>query len=172
VPGPRPYLARLWEDLGRRGEAQDTLIRLIIVERITKAVLLVLAAIALVVLGRTGLLYGWALDARRDLLLAADANLVFRLLNQLLVWVGFYQHQTTLALAVALYALVEGAEGVGLAMRRRWAEYLIVVATGFLIPWEVYEVISSVTPLKVGGLLLNIAVVAYLAWRKRLFVGI
>jgi uncharacterized membrane protein (DUF2068 family) len=143
-----------------------------VVERIVKSVLLFLAAIVLLVLGRNGVLYGWAMDARQDLLLAQDANLLFRLLDQLLVWIGFYQHQTTLALAVILYAVVEGTEGVGLALRRRWAEYLIVIATGFLIPWEVYEVLNHATLLKVGGLLVNVVVVAYLAWRKRLFVGI
>ena len=112
------------------------------------------------------------MDAQHDLLLAEDANLLFRLLDQLLIWIGFYRHQTTLAVAVIAYALVEGTEGIGLAMRRRWAEYLIVVATGFLIPYEIYEVVNRVTLLRVGGLLLNVAVVAYLAWRKRLFVGI
>jgi uncharacterized membrane protein (DUF2068 family) len=124
------------------------------------------------VLGRTGILYSWAVEDEHELLLASDTNLIFRLLDQFFVFIGFYQHQTTLALAVIGYALVEGAEGVGLALRRRWAEYLIVVATGFLIPYEIYEVVDRVTLLRVGGLLLNIAVVAYLAWRKRLFVGI
>ena len=67
---------------------------------------------------------------------------------------------------------VEGTEGVGLAMRRRWAEYLTVIATGLLIPYEAYEVIHKVTLFKIGALLLNVAVVGYLAYRKRLFVGI
>lgn len=134
--------------------------------------LLIAAAIGILVLGRTGVLYGWAVDARQDLLLAADANLLYRLLNQVLVWIGFYQHTTVLAVAVIFYAMVEGTEGVGLAMRRRWAEYLIVIATGFLIPYEIYEVVNRVTLLRVGGLALNVVVVVYLAWRKRLFVGI
>ena len=91
----RPYLQRLWADLGRTGESQDTLIRLIIVERIVKSSLLIVAAISLIVLGRIGLLHNWAVDARQDLLLAADANLIFRLLDRALVWIGFYQHMTT-----------------------------------------------------------------------------
>jgi uncharacterized membrane protein (DUF2068 family) len=57
-------------------------------------------------------------------------------------------------------------------MRRRWAEYLTVFATGILIPYEAYEVVRHITLFKVGALLLNIAVVAYLAYRKRLFVGV
>jgi len=111
-------------------------------------------------------------DAQRDLLLAEDANLLFRLLDQVLVWIGFFKHTTTLAIAIIFYALVEGTEGVGLAMRRRWAEYLIVIATGFLIPYEIYEVVNRVTLFRAGGLALNVLIVVYLAWRKRLFVGI
>ena len=57
-------------------------------------------------------------------------------------------------------------------MRRRWAEYLTVIATGALIPFEAYEVVHKVTLFRVGALLLNLAVVGYLAYRKRLFVGI
>src|SRR5437899_6513492 len=37
----------------------------------------------------------------------------------------------------------------GLAMRRRWAEYLTVIATGILIPYEAYEVVKHVTLFKV-----------------------
>jgi len=46
------------------------------------------------------------------------------------------------------------------------------MATGFLIPYEAYEVVRPHHLFKVGALLLNIAVVGYLAYRKRLFVGI
>ena len=118
------------------------------------------------------MLYSWAQAANRELLLAGDANFIDRLLDRFLVFIGFYNHQSILALVVIAYALIEGIEGVGLALRRRWAEYLIVLATGFLIPYEIYEVFHRVTLLRLGGLLLNLAVVIYLAWRKRLFVGV
>ena len=102
----------------------------------------------------------------------ADATFIGRLIDRLLVYVGFFQHQTTIALVVIAYAAVEGTEGIGLALRRRWAEYLIVVATGLFIPYEVWEVVHKVTLFRVGGLLLNVAIVVYLAYRKRLFVGV
>ena len=70
------------------------------------------------------------------------------------------------------YGLLELAEGVGLWLDQLWAEYLTVIATGILIPYEAYEVILHPTLFKVGALLLNLAVVGYLAYRKRLFVGI
>jgi uncharacterized membrane protein (DUF2068 family) len=124
------------------------------------------------VLGRTGILFSWALEGERELLLATDANLVTRLIDQALVYLGFYKHQTTLALVIIGYALIELTEGIGLAMRRRWAEYLIVFATGLLIPYEAWEVVHKVTLLRVAGLALNIAIVAYLAYRKRLFIDV
>jgi uncharacterized membrane protein (DUF2068 family) len=111
-------------------------------------------------------------EANRDLLLAADANFAFQLLDRLLVYLGFFKHQTTLGILLIGYALIEGAEGVGLALRRRWAEYLIVFASGLLIPYEVWEVVHKVTLFRAGGLLLNIVVVAYLAYKKRLFVDL
>jgi uncharacterized membrane protein (DUF2068 family) len=137
-----------------------------------KSTILIAVALSLIVLGRTGMLYQWAVDANQDLLLAADTNFIFRLLDRLLVYVGFFQHQTILGLVLIAYALVELAEGVGLALRRRWAEYLIVFATGLLIPYEVWEVVHRATLLRVAGLALNIAIVAYLAYRKRLFVDL
>jgi uncharacterized membrane protein (DUF2068 family) len=142
------------------------------VERIVKSTILIGLALSLIVLGQTGILYQWAVDANQDLLLAADANFIFRLLDRLLVYVGFFQHQTILGLVLIAYALVELAEGVGLALRRRWAEYLIVFASGLLIPYEIWEVVHKVTLFRVGGLALNVAIVAYLAYNKRLFVDL
>jgi len=86
--------------------------------------------------------------------------------------IGNFPHTILLAIGAFAYSLLEGTEGIGLAMRRRWAEYLTVIATGVLIPFEAYEVVHKVTLFRVGALLLNLAVVGYLAYRKRLFVGI
>ena len=89
-----------------------------------------------------------------------------------LLYIGSFNHITLLAVSAIVYAALEATEGVGLAMRRRWAEYLTVIATGVLIPYEAYEVVARPTLFKVGALLLNLAVVGYLAYRKRLFVGV
>jgi uncharacterized membrane protein (DUF2068 family) len=68
-----------------------------------------------------------------------------------------------------LYAALEGAEAVGLWMQRRWAEYLTFIATALLLPFEVYELAESLSPLKLSALLINIAILAYLIVAKRLF---
>jgi uncharacterized membrane protein (DUF2068 family) len=173
ITSPRPhYLARLWAELGRLGGEHDAFIKVIIVERIVKAVVLIALAVGLLVAGRTGLLTSWADFAQDQLNLAAGNSLIVDLLLKVVVYVGNFSHTTLLAIGAIIYALLEGTEGVGLTMRRRWAEYLTVIATGLLIPYEAYEVIHKVTLFKVGALLLNVAVVGYLAYRKRLFVGV
>ncbi len=166
------YLSRLWAELGRMGGEHDAFIKVIIVERIIKAIVLIALAIGLLVAGQRGLLTSWAQYANEELNLEAGNGLIVQILLRLLLLVGTFSHVTVLAIGAIAYALLEGTEGVGLAMRRRWAEYLTVIATGVLIPYEAYEVIHKVTLFKVGALLLNVAVVGYLAYRKRLFVGI
>ena len=71
--------------------------------------------------------------------------------------------------AIAAYALLEGVEAVGLWLGKRWAEYLTFVATIVFIPYEIYELLKSVTTLKVVALVINVAIAVYLLYAKRLF---
>jgi uncharacterized membrane protein (DUF2068 family) len=64
--------------------------------------------------------------------------------------------------AVAAYAVLEGAEAVGLWQGRRWAEYLTFVATVIFVPYQVYELTKTISALKVLALVINLAIVAYL----------
>jgi len=65
----------------------------------------------------------------------------------------------------SLFGLVHFVEGLGLWWRRRWAEWLCLVATGLLIPVEIFEIAARPDGLKVLILLVNLAVVGYLGWR-------
>jgi uncharacterized membrane protein (DUF2068 family) len=65
------------------------------------------------------------------------------------------------------YGLLEGAESYGLFRRRRWGEWLTVVATSLLFIPEVWELTKSATALKVGAVIVNVLVVLYLLWRLR-----
>jgi uncharacterized membrane protein (DUF2068 family) len=67
------------------------------------------------------------------------------------------------------YGILEGVEAIGLWYAKRWAEYLTFIATTILLPLEVYEIIHQGTVLKVIGFIINLAVVVWLLWRKRLF---
>jgi len=73
-------------------------------------------------------------------------------------------------IAALLYGLLELVEGVGLWLDQLWAEYLTVIATSLLIPVELYELVRKPSVLKAGGILVNVAIVAFLAWllRRRL----
>jgi uncharacterized membrane protein (DUF2068 family) len=73
-----------------------------------------------------------------------------------------------LAVLVA-YAVSESVEAYGLWRERRWAEYLTVVATAGLLPLEIHELIDRVTVLRVLGLVVNVVIVVYLVYAKRLF---
>jgi uncharacterized membrane protein (DUF2068 family) len=70
---------------------------------------------------------------------------------------------------LAGYALLEGAEAVGLWLQKRWAEYLTLIATAALLPLEIYELTNGISALKVVALAINLAIVAYLLFAKRLF---
>lgn len=74
-----------------------------------------------------------------------------------------------LGAAIAAYALLEGAEAVGLWLGKRWAEYLTFVATIVFVPFEVYELTRTVTALKVVALTVNLVIAVYLLYSKRLF---
>jgi uncharacterized membrane protein (DUF2068 family) len=74
-----------------------------------------------------------------------------------------------LGAGILAYALLEGIEAVGLWLQKRWAEYLTFVATTIFLPLEIDELTKTVSPLKIFALVLNLAVVAYLLYAKRLF---
>jgi uncharacterized membrane protein (DUF2068 family) len=74
-----------------------------------------------------------------------------------------------LGAAVAAYAVLEGVEAIGLWYQKRWAEYLTFVATTAFLPLEVIELTKTVSPFKVTALIVNLAVVVYLLFAKRLF---
>jgi uncharacterized membrane protein (DUF2068 family) len=63
------------------------------------------------------------------------------------------------------YSVLLGVEGVGLCLRKHWAEYLTVGITASLVPFEFYELSRQVTRTGVAITLVNIAVVAYLIVR-------
>ena len=76
---------------------------------------------------------------------------------------------TLLAAGLAVYALVELAEAAGLWLGQRWGEYLAAAATSIFVPYEIYDLTGKVTWLRVAALVINLLLVIYLVWAKRLF---
>ncbi len=97
-------------------------------------------------------------DAKKGIL--GDFRHIFVISPSHLYWIGF---------VLVGYASLEAVEMVGLWMAKRWAEYLTFVATLAFVPLELYELASGFGWLKLVTLILNLAVVAYLALGKRLF---
>jgi uncharacterized membrane protein (DUF2068 family) len=58
-------------------------------------------------------------------------------------------------------------EGVGLWQRKLWAEWLVILAGAGLIPFEIWKLLhpTGKTWMVLLALLLNVAVIAYLASR-------
>jgi uncharacterized membrane protein (DUF2068 family) len=67
-----------------------------------------------------------------------------------------------LSVGTFVYAGLRFAEGFGLALRKRWAEYLTAVATGVFIPLEIYEMTRHLTWVKMVVFVINVAVLIYL----------
>ena len=75
-----------------------------------------------------------------------------------------------IGIAALLYGALELVEGGGLWLDKLWAEFLTVIATSLLLPYELYELVRKPTVWKAAGIAVNIAIVVYLAvlLRRRL----
>jgi len=79
------------------------------------------------------------------------------------------QHLDEIGFVALGYAALEATEMVGLWLAKRWAEYLTFVATALLLPLEVYELTTKLSIFKIAIFLINLAIVVYLVFAKRLF---
>lgn len=160
----------------RRGKEVRSafILRLFAIERLLRAVVLAAAAFGI-----------WRFSFARESL-QAEFDHALPDVRRLYVDLGFnFQHSdliglvqhalrldsTTLrwlALALAAYGAVEIVEGVGLWLLHRWGEYFALVATSVFIPYEIYDLTSKITFLRMATFLVNLALVVYLVISKRL----
>ena len=66
-----------------------------------------------------------------------------------------------------VYAGLRTIEGVGLVLRKRWAEYFVIIITALFVPIESYELYRRFTPIRFGLLLANVAIVLFLICNLR-----
>ena len=90
-------------------------------------------------------------------------------IQKLLDKLGMVDDKKLKALSVGtfIYSALFLTEGIGLALRQRWAEYLTIVSTASLLPLEVYEIVKHVDIARIVVLLANIAIVVYLVIEVR-----
>lgn len=72
-----------------------------------------------------------------------------------------------LSIGSLFYAAIVLTEGTGLALRKHWAEYFTIIVTASFLPLEVYELAHRVTPVKIGVMVINLAILGYLIARVR-----
>jgi uncharacterized membrane protein (DUF2068 family) len=72
-----------------------------------------------------------------------------------------------LSVGTFFYSALFLTEGIGLALRKRWAEYFTIVSTSLFIPLEIYELAKHASFAKGILLLGNAGIVAYLVVELR-----
>jgi uncharacterized membrane protein (DUF2068 family) len=150
------------------GAASDRLLPWIAAERSVRAVLLVAVGLVLITHPHTD--WGRTItDFTRHLGFDPSNNGIQRVIAKVRAITP--DKYTFFGIVAIGYGILEGVEGYGLFRRRTWAEYLTIVATSLLFIPEIVELTKSLTPLKIGALLVNIAVVIYLAFRLRRYGG-
>ena len=55
-------------------------------------------------------------------------------------------------------------EGYGLWFARAWAEWIALISGSLYLPFEIYKVIHRQTALHIGILVVNLAIVVYMAY--------
>lgn len=92
-----------------------------------------------------------------------------RLIHETLTRVGGIDkpHLKAIGIGTFFYAALYLVEGTGLILVKRWAEYLTVVATGSLLPLEIYEIALKTTALRLFIFAVNVAIVVYLVVKIR-----
>lgn len=94
-----------------------------------------------------------------------------RLLHRLLKWLLDHASSLTdhriafISFGAFFYASIFLAEGIGLYLRKHWAEYMVLVSTGSLLPLEFYEIYIKIEWWKLGVVMGNLLIIVYLIHR-------
>ena len=163
-PGP---LGAFFRDIRRRTEPPNRVIKLIIAYKMIAAFLLFVAGFFFL-----GLLvnHEWSNRLRVALVvlgLRTDNHLIRDAFTRLGVITP--AGATGLGLISFFYAALEAVEGIGLIYQRRWAEYLVLLATVAFLPYECLELLRHPSWTSVIIFLGNLAIAVYLVKAKRLF---
>ncbi len=156
-----------------RGKAlrQAIVIRVLAVERLFRALVIVLAAYAVWKFrGARGSIQA-TLDRDLPIFRAAgfkvDQMAVVHELEKALA--AKPSTLVLLTLMLTVYALIEMLEGVGLWLLKRWGEYFAVIATSVFLPLEIHDLAKGITMTRVVTFSIDILAVIYLLFSKRLF---
>ena len=65
------------------------------------------------------------------------------------------------------YAATHLVQGYGLWRRQRWAAWLAIAVAASYVPFEIYGLSHGVSKIKVGTLVVNVAIVLYMGYELR-----
>jgi uncharacterized membrane protein (DUF2068 family) len=148
----------------RRFVSRRMLYRAIAVFKFAKSGILIAAGIGAIRLAHKDISsYAWDLVIKYHL--NPGSHLVMRSLERITGVTPKRLHE--LGAVAFIYAALFLVEGTGLWTLKRWGEWVTVVITGSLLPFEIYEMWHRPTLPKAVILILNAAIVAYLAFRLR-----
>ena len=142
---------------------RDEGVRLIVTYKVVKAaaqLLFALILFATVLTGHAGAIAELATFVRHHV----SGAWAVKLASTLLTFVT-PRHVALTALALLLDGVLGAVEGWALHTGREWGEWLVVVASGALVPYEAYELFEHPRAGRALLMVANIAVVAYLARR-------
>ncbi len=160
-----------------RGKAlrDEFVLRLIAIDRVFHTIAFASVGVAAVVIDRDirGV-HSWANSLLGDLNNsqqgsggASSHGIITGLLTHI---ANLKPHSLKLLAAFAFaYAALSATEAVGLWLQKRWAEYLTAVATAVFLPLEIHELLERVTFVRIFAFVVNVAILVYLVWAKRLF---
>lgn len=134
-------------------------LRIIAVFKLAKALLLIAVGI-----GAIKLLHKDVSEIASDWIAAIRVDPDNRLVHGLIAKLGLMNDRKLeeLSFGSFFYAALLLTEGVGLWMKKRWAEYFTIIITCSLIPLELYEIAKRVTVTRIVFLVVNLAIVWYL----------
>jgi uncharacterized membrane protein (DUF2068 family) len=144
-------------------DTNDAAMRALIGYKLVKAAVQVLLGLGLFGVVLAG--HAHALQSLAELLRQNLSQAWALRLASYLVDMATPRHVELTAVALLLDGVLSGVEGWALHTRRWWAEWLVVVAGGSLLPYELYELTRHV---RVGRALIfgiNLGIVVYLARR-------
>jgi uncharacterized membrane protein (DUF2068 family) len=156
---------------GRNRKQRNRWLELIAVYKLLQAALLVSVAV-----GALKLLHKDAADVLTNVAMGLRMNPEGRLVGFLLDKAALLNDHRLRQISLFLfgYAALGLLEGIGLMLERVWAEYLTAIITASFLPLEIFELMHRVTWFRVGLLVANLAVLAYLVWhliRRRIVLG-
>jgi uncharacterized membrane protein (DUF2068 family) len=92
-----------------------------------------------------------------------------RLISMAMAKVDLIDHHRLREISIATfgYSALALTECIGLMLEKTWAEYLTLGLTISFLPWELYELARRPSWFRLGLLLINLLVLAYLLWLLR-----